>query len=96
MNVSESVLNLSLCSADKSFQVETWTAGSAETIELPDKDEQQMAAPADDPFQKLERGNQDRSLGQSLGARVAELRHDSNSKFKDDYNMNKRLRRENR
>lgn len=55
-----------------------------------------MSAPPDDPFQKLEQGDQDRKRGRSLGRRVAELFHDSNAKFKDDYAINKRLRRENR
>lgn len=55
-----------------------------------------MVAPADAPFQKLEQGDTDRKRGRHLGARVAELYHDGNAKFRDDYSMNKRLRHENR
>ena len=78
------------------LQAETWTAESAETIELPDKDEEEAAAPLGDPFYKLERGETDKRKGRELGARVAELFHDSNEKFKDDYSINKALRRNNR
>ena len=77
-------------------QVETWTAESAETIELPDQEEQQMMAPADATLQKLEQGDTDRKRGRHLSARVAELYHDGNAKFKNDYTMNRMLRHGNR
>jgi hypothetical protein len=65
-------------------------------MELPDKEEQQMAAPLDDAFTKLERGESDKKKGQDLNARVAELYYDSSMKYKNDYQLNKMLRRDNR
>ena len=78
------------------LQVETWTAESAETMELPDKEEQQMAAAPDDAFTRLEQGESDKRKARDLNVRVAELYHDSNLKYKNDYQMNKLLRRNNR
>ena len=65
-------------------------------MELPDREEEAAVAPLDDPFSKLERGETDKRKGRELGVRVAELFHDSNEKFRDDYSINKALRRNNR
>lgn len=77
-------------------KAETWTAESAETIQLPDRDEDGAAGAPDDPFAKLERGETDKRRGRELGGRLAELYHDSSQKYKDDYSLNKALRRQNR
>lgn len=73
------------------MQLETYTAQDAETLELPDSEE----APAkDDPFSKLEKGVEDRRRGREGAERLAELREDSEAKYKDDYTINKALRRQ--
>lgn len=78
------------------LQAETWTAENAETIELPDRDDETAAAALHDPFAKLERGETDKRRGRELGTRIAELYHDSNLKFKDDFALNRTLRKHNR
>ena len=77
-------------------QVETWSAENAETIELPEQEEQQFAPRVDDTFARLEKGEADKLKAKELNSRVAELYYDSNEKFKNDYQLNKDLRRQNR
>lgn len=71
-------------------QEETWTAADAETMELPDSAERPNL---DDPFAKLEHGNEDSRRGRESRTRLTELYTDSSAKFKDDYAANKALRR---
>ena len=78
------------------MQAETWTAEDAETIELPDREEEEAVQPRDDPFAQLERGESDKRKGRELSTRIAELHYDSNQKFKDDYSINRSLRQKNR
>ena len=72
-------------------QAETYTAEAAETMELPDSEEAQAK---DDPFSKLERRVEDRKRGVQGADRLAELLEDSEAKMKDDYTINKALRRQ--
>jgi coiled-coil domain-containing protein 130 len=69
---------------------ETWTAADAETMELPDSDERPKL---NDPFAKLEHGNEDARRGRDARNRLTELYSDSAAKFQDDYATNKALRR---
>jgi hypothetical protein len=73
------------------LQAESYTAQDAETLELPD---QEMAQASNDAFFKLERGVEDRRRGREGAERLAELREDSEAKYKDDYSINKALRRQ--
>ncbi|BDA46914.1 Coiled-coil domain-containing protein 130 homolog [Coccomyxa sp. Obi] len=72
-------------------KAETYTAEAAETLELPDSEEAQAK---DDPFSKLERRVEDRKRGIQGADRLAELLEDSEAKMKDDYTINKALRRQ--
>jgi Saf4/Yju2 protein len=72
------------------LQEETWTAADAETMELPDSDERPKL---NDPFAKLEHGNDDARRGRDARNRLTELYSDSAAKFQDDYATNKALRR---
>ena len=74
-------------------QAESYTAADAETIELPEKEEETAQA-VPDPFAKLEKGVEDRRRGREGAERIAELRADSEAKYKDDYSINKALRRQ--
>lgn len=76
--------------------METWTSESAETIELPEQEEQQFAPRVDDTFARLEKGEADKLRAKELNSRVLDLYHDSKAKFKNDYELNKQLRRQNR
>lgn len=69
---------------------ETWTAADAETMELPDSADRPKL---DDPFAKLEHGNEDKRRGWDARERLTDLYSDSAAKFKDDYATNKQLRR---
>lgn len=71
-------------------QEETWTAADAETMELPDSADRPKL---DDPFAKLEHGNDDKRQGRDARERLTDLYSDSAAKFKDDYATNKQLRR---
>ena len=74
-------------------QAESYTAADAETMELPDKEEGAAQAQPD-PFARLEKGVEDRRRGREGAERIAELREDSAAKYKDDYTINKALRRQ--
>ena len=54
-------------------------------MELPDKE---------DAFARLEKGVEDKRRGREGAERLAELREDSAAKYKDDYTINKALRRQ--
>ncbi len=73
------------------MQAETYTAQDAETHELPDSEEAQAK---DDPFSKLERRVEDSRRGREGADRLSELLEDSEAKTKDDYSINKALRRQ--
>ena len=75
-------------------QAESYTAADAETMELPDKEEEGAAQAQPDPFARLEKGVEDRRRGREGAERIAELREDSAAKYKDDYTINKALRRQ--
>ena len=75
------------------LQAESYTAADAEVIELPDKEEG-AAMTAADPLARLEKGIEDKLRGREGAERVAELREDSEAKYKDDYTINKALRRQ--
>jgi coiled-coil domain-containing protein 130 len=75
------------------LQAESYTAADAEVIELPDKEEGAAMAAAD-PLARLEKGVEDKRRGREGAERVAELREDSKAKYKDDYTINKALRRQ--
>ncbi len=62
-------------------------------MELPDKEEEAAGAQPD-PFARLEKGVEDRRRGREGAERIAELRDDSAAKYKDDYTINKALRRQ--
>ncbi|EIE21957.1 DUF572-domain-containing protein [Coccomyxa subellipsoidea C-169] len=72
-------------------KAETYTAQDAETHELPDSEEAQAK---DDPFSKLERRVEDSRRGREGADRLSELLEDSEAKTKDDYSINKALRRQ--
>lgn len=72
-------------------QEETYTAQDAETLELPDPE---AAQAADDPFSKLERRVEDKRRGRQGADRLSELLDDSEAKYRDDYTINKALRRQ--
>ena len=74
-------------------QAESYTAADAETMELPDKEEEAAQAQPD-PFARLEKGVEDKRRGREGAERIAELREDSAAKYKDDYTINKALRRQ--
>ncbi|CAL5224116.1 g6748 [Coccomyxa viridis] len=74
-------------------KAESYTAADAETMELPDKEEEGAQAQPD-PFARLEKGVEDRRRGREGAERIAELREDSSAKYKDDYTINKALRRQ--
>ena len=74
-------------------QEEGYTAEDAETMELPDP-EAASAAAANDPFVRLERGQEDGARGRRGAERLAELRDDARAKFAQDYAINKALRRQ--
>ena len=74
-------------------QAELYTAADAETMELPDK-EDGAAQAKEDPFARLEKGVEDRRRGREGAERIAELREDSNAKYRDDYTINRALRRQ--
>lgn len=73
------------------LQAETYTAEAAETLELPDSEEAQAK---DNPFSKLEQRVEDWKRGIAGADRLAELLEDSEAKMKDDYTINKALRRQ--
>lgn len=75
------------------LQAESYTAADAEVIELPDKEEGAATATAD-PLARLEKGVEDKQRGREGAERVAGLREDSEAKYKDDYTINKALRRQ--
>ena len=75
------------------MQAESYTAADAETMELPDGDEAAVQAKSD-PFARLEKGVEDKRRGREGAERIAELREDSAAKYRDDYTMNKALRRQ--
>jgi hypothetical protein len=75
------------------LQAESYTAADAEVMELPDKEEGAAMA-AVDPLARLEKGIEDKRRGCEGAERVAELREDSEAKYKDDYTINKALRRQ--
>lgn len=72
-------------------QVEEYSAADAETLELPESSER---AALDDPFARLEHGDVDKRRAAAARERLAELREDSAVKYKNDYEMNKALRRD--
>ena len=59
-------------------------------MELPDSDDRPKL---NDPFAKLEHGNEDAQRGRDARNRLTELYSDSAAKFQDDYATNKALRR---
>ena len=59
-------------------------------MELPDSEDRPKL---NDPFAKLEHGNEDARRGRDARNRLTELYSDSAAKFQDDYATNKALRR---
>ncbi|KAK9828722.1 hypothetical protein WJX72_001716 [[Myrmecia] bisecta] len=72
-------------------KAEEFTAEDAETLELPEKAE---AAKLDDPFFRLEHGTEDNRKARIAVDRLVELHDDSEAKYRNDYEMNKALRRQ--
>lgn len=75
-------------------QVEAYTAQDAEVMELEDRAE--AAEAAADPFRKLERGDADKRKAVEAAKQLSMLVADSQVKHRDDYAINKELRRRNR
>ena len=82
-----------MAAVDLRAQAESYTAADAETMELPDKEEGAAQA-REDPFVRLEKGVEDKRRGREGAERLAELHEDSAAKYKDDYTINKALRRQ--
>lgn len=75
-------------------QAEAYTAEDAGVMELDDPAE--AAAAARDPFTKLERGDADKRKAAEAARELSMLVADSRVKHRDDYAINKELRRRNR
>lgn len=73
-------------------KVEEFTAEDAETIELRSKDE--VAAMRADPFAKLETGMADVQRQRAAAPTIAQLQHMQKERTRDDYELNKQMRRE--
>ncbi|KAK9816015.1 hypothetical protein WJX74_011065 [Apatococcus lobatus] len=75
-------------------KAEAYTAKDAGTMELDDPEE--AAAAARDPFTKLERGDADKRKAREAAKQLSMLVADNTLKHRDDYAINKELRRRNR
>jgi len=72
------------------LQAEEYTAADAEVMELMDKHDREKL---DDPLSKLEHHTDVMIKKKAQNERLVDLRDDSNAKYKNDYEMNKLLRK---
>ncbi len=72
------------------LQAEEYTAADAEVMELMDKHDREKL---DDPLSKLEHHTDVMIKKKAQNERLVDLRDDSNAKYKNDYEMNKMLRK---
>lgn len=73
-----------------SMQAEEYTSADAEVMELMDQHDKEKL---NDPLAKLEHGNEVMARKKAQNARLLDLRDDSADKYKNDYEMNKLLRK---
>lgn len=72
------------------IQAEEYTAADAEVMELMDQHDREKL---DDPLSKLEHHTDVMIKKKAQNERLVDLRDDSNAKYKNDYEMNKLLRK---
>lgn len=72
------------------MQAEEYTSADAEVMELMDQHDK---AKLDDPLAKLEHGNAVMARKKAENERLLDLKEDSAAKYKNDYAMNKLLRK---
>ena len=72
------------------LQAEEYTAADAEVMELMDQHDREKL---DDPLSKLEHHTDVMIRKKAQNERLVDLRDDSNAKYKNDYGMNKLLRK---
>lgn len=72
------------------MQAEEYTAADAEVMELMDQHDKEKL---NDPLAKLEHGNAVIARKKAQNERLLDLKDDSTAKYKNDYEMNKMLRR---
>ena len=72
------------------MQAESYTAADAEVMELMDQHDREKL---DDPLSKLEHHTDVMVKKRAQNERLVDLKDDSNAKYKDDYAMNKLLRK---
>lgn len=75
---------------DVHSQAEEYTSADAEVMELMDQHDKEKL---DDPLAKLEHGNAIMARKKAQNARLLDLKDDSTAKYKNDYAMNKLLRK---
>lgn len=71
-------------------QAEEYTSADAEVMELMDQHDKEKL---NDPLAKLEHGNAVMARKKAQNTRLLDLRDDSADKYKNDYEMNKLLRK---
>jgi len=75
---------------DSVLQAEEYTAADAEVMELMDQHDREKL---DDPLSKLEHHTDVMIKKKAQNERLVDLRDDSTAKYKNDYEMNKLLRK---